>query len=159
MAIYALGSSQQALAYLRLAQYFHFSCCKRKIRWGKAWNCHHQRALPTITQLWFKAKWQSIIELSGAPYGLFTEFRHTAAGSKEHRSLLIHRQSRRGPLMLQVPLVLRNPLHVLWLLHQPQQSSHKTSPCQAETKACPPSMGLPTWGEEAMPCRKLLKSL
>lgn len=82
MAIYALGSSQQALAYLRLAQYFHFSCCKRKIRWGKAWNCHHQRALPTITQLWFKAKWQSIIELSGAAYGLFTEFRHTAGGVK-----------------------------------------------------------------------------
>lgn len=104
---------------------------------------HHQRALTIITQPWFKAKWQSIIELSEAAYGLFTEFRHTVGGSKERRSLLIHRESRRGALALQVPLVLRNPLHVLWLLHQLQRSSSKILPCQAERKMYPSTWDFP----------------
>lgn len=40
-------------------------------------------------QLWFKAKWQSIIELSGAAYGLFTEFRHTAGGGQDSAGLYL----------------------------------------------------------------------
>lgn len=104
---------------------------------------HHQRTLSIITQPWFKVKWHSIIELSGAAYGLFTEFRHTAGGSKESRSLLIHRESRRGALVLQTPLVLRNALHVSWLSHQLQQSSSKTLPCRAEGKMCPSAWDFP----------------
>lgn len=58
----------------------------------------HQRALTVSTHLWFKTKWQSIIELSGAAYCLLTEFRHPVWGSKEHRFLLIQSESRRGGL-------------------------------------------------------------
>lgn len=44
-AVYTLRSSWRALAYLRVVQYFHFSCSERKIRWEKVWNCHNTKGI------------------------------------------------------------------------------------------------------------------
>lgn len=62
---------------------FSFQLLGEENKVGKSLKLsQHQRALPIIMQPWFKAKWQSIIELSGTAYSLFTEFKHTAEGVK-----------------------------------------------------------------------------